>query len=299
MESQETDVVVIGGGPAGMNAALVLARSRKRVVVLDAEQPRHGVADGVHNFISREGIDPWELRRISRAQIMEYPGVRFEQAVVTQIEDAGALVEVKTAAGAVYRARAALLALGVRDIHPTWHGWSEVWGKTANQCPYCHGWESRDRPLAVVVSDSIIAPYAALIRGWSEDVMVFEDGHPLSAEERAKLAQANIPVKAGKIVALHQRAGQLEAIELEGGERVARQGIFRHQKQEPLELVRALNLELEGAYIKLSGMQQTSRARLWAAGDCTTQMQTVVGAMAQGMAAGASINMALTVPNHP
>jgi thioredoxin reductase len=299
MRELTADVVIIGGGPAGMSAALMLARARKRVVVLDAEQPRHGIAEGVHNLLSREGINPWELRRVSRAQILEYPGVRFEHAQVTRVVDGDDQVEVHTAAGEVLSARAALLAIGIRDKHPSWPGWEQAWGKSANQCPYCHGWESRDKPLAAIVNGPRISMYATLLRAWSADVMVFADGQDIAQEDRDVLALAQIPIKEGKIVALHQQGGLLEAIELEGGERVARGAAFRHQTQEPVELVRAMGLEMDNAFIKADMWQKTSGSRVWAAGDCTTMMQTVAHAMDQGMRAAGGINMTLTTPSQP
>lgn len=299
MNSRIWDAVIIGGGPAGMSGALILGRSRKRVLVLDQEEPRHAVALGVHNFLTREGISPSELRRIGGEQIAQFPTVTFQHAQVIQIDRQGeGPLTLLTDQGESIVTRSLLLATGVRDLHPDIAGFQDHWGQDINVCPYCHGWEARDQPIAVVVSGEHAAIKALLLRGWSDDVMLFTQGGALNDAHAAALRDAKIPIEAGFIVGFEGAPGRLTGLRLGDGRFVERSSVFIELAQEPLPVVAALNLPmLDGAFIAIDGTQRTEDPRIWAAGDCTTRMQTVAGAVAAGTVAGAVINHSLTVPN--
>ncbi len=146
------DVVVVGGGSAGLSAALVLGRSRRRTMVLDAGEPRNAPSSGVHGFFSRDGIPPKELLRIAREQLGPYPGVEVRSARATGASGEDGDFEVDLDDGSVVRTRKLLLAAGVADELPEKPGFKELWGRGVYHCPYCHGWEVRDRPLAVLNS---------------------------------------------------------------------------------------------------------------------------------------------------
>jgi alkyl hydroperoxide reductase subunit AhpF len=224
----EYDVVVVGGGSAGLGAALVLGRSRRRTLVLDAGEPRNAPSSGVHGFFSRDGIPPQELLKIGREQLEPYPSVEVRSARVTGAGGENGDFGVTLDNGEVARARKLLLATGVVDELPEKPGFREFWGRGVYHCPYCHGWEVRDRPLAVLNSGEGAAERAAFIRNWSRDLVLLTDGPAnLNAEGRRTLRALDIPVREERIsqkprstwgrgavhdVATHRRLHNMQAL---------------------------------------------------------------------------------------
>src|SRR5215210_3644775 len=196
----EYHVVVVGGSSAGLSAALVLGRSRRRTLVLDASEPRNAPSAGVHGFFSRDGIPPEELLRIGREQLQPYPSVEVRSARVSGTSGENGDFEVILDDGAVVRARKLLLATGVVDELPDKPGFKEFWGRGVYHCPYCHGWEVRDRPLAVLNSGEGAADRAAFIRNWSRDLVLLTDGPAnLNEQGRRTLRALDIPVREERI----------------------------------------------------------------------------------------------------
>src|SRR5690554_1054611 len=148
------DVLIIGGGPAGLSAALYLGRGRKHALVVDAGGPRHAPSGGVHNFLTREGVAPAQLRELAWADLQEFPTIDRLNARVTELHHDGTFWNARTEGGPAgdqsIRARAVILALGVVDIHLDIPGYAERWAKSIHHCPFCHGWEVRDMPVAMV-----------------------------------------------------------------------------------------------------------------------------------------------------
>lgn len=288
------DALIIGGGPAGLSAALYLGRSRRDALVLDAGDPRHAVVDATHNFLTRDGLPPAALRSTAWEQLAAYPSVtRGPQTRVHTLKWRDDLWHATSEAGK-WRARAVVLALGVVDEHPDLPGFEACWGDTIQHCPFCHGWELRDRPLAVLVRDAHGAHLARMVRGWSDDVIVLTHGQQLPPDACEALAEARIPLDTRPIAALEAEGSKLQAIVLDDGERLARLGLFVQATQRQTPLVTSLGLELsEAGFVVVDAQQRTSLPMLWAAGDMTTQMQQIVAAAAQGATAGAMIQATL------
>ena len=156
------DVVVIGGGPAGLAAALCLGRARRSVLVIDAGAPRHAVAEGVHNFLTRDGMPPAELRAVAWAQMRAHGTVHRHEGTVASLERAGDRWRVASSDGDSWTADTVLLATGVVDQHPDVPGYDALWGRSIFHCPYCHGWEVREQPLAVLGRGAALAQLAQL-----------------------------------------------------------------------------------------------------------------------------------------
>lgn len=294
---RKVEVLILGGGPAGMSAALYLGRSRRRAVVLDAGKPRHAVAKGIHNFLTREGTTPSEFRRIAWEQMQAYPSVRRAEATVRAAEPSPHGWKVRTEEGEVWESRALLLATGVIDRHPAISGYAERWGESIHHCPYCHGWEMQDRPLAVLASGPAVLHLAPLLRGWTADVILLTHGEAVSPEEEAALRSFSIPIYTSRVVSLEGEGRSLERIVLEDGTKLVRRGLFVAGKPILPSWVTAIGMDVEdgGSRIRVDMMQKTNLSMLWAAGDCASRMQQVVAAASQGGLAGAAIHAALTL----
>ena len=186
-ENEMYDVVVIGGGVAGLSGAMALGRSKRRVLVIDAGEPRNAPSDHAHNYLGREGINPLELVEIGRGEVASY-GVELASDRVTAVTASDGSFTVATAEGEPVSARRVLVTGGVVDELPAIPGLAERWGRDVLHCPYCHGWEVRDQAIAVLATMPMSAHHGLLFRQLSDDVvMVVVDGVELPAEEVEKL----------------------------------------------------------------------------------------------------------------
>ncbi len=289
------DVVIVGGGPAGLSAALALGRARKRVLVCDAGPRRNAAAEHMQNFITRDGTPPVEFRRIARDELARYPNVAVRDVPVTSIGGSRGSFHVELPSERV-EARRVLLCTGMVDEQLPIPGFRELWGRSIVQCPYCHGWEVQDRRwgiLALPTSSSHLVPFAIQALGWTEDVTVFlAEKVELPSEARAALRAANIRIETAPVKRLHGQGDRLEAVELANGDIVPCDVLFAHPPQRQVPLVQALGLELdEFGYVRIDPeKRETSVPGIYAAGDLATRMQGALLAAAAGTHAAAMIN---------
>ncbi|WP_205834496.1 NAD(P)/FAD-dependent oxidoreductase [Crystallibacter degradans] len=222
-QKQEYDVVIVGGGVAGLSAALVLGRARRRVAVVDAGTPRNQLASHAHGFLTRDGATPAELLRLAREEVRGY-GVDLIEGTVVDITDARAAV---LDDGSQVRGRHLILATGLRDVLPELAGADERWGKDLLQCPYCHGWEVRDRKLGVLATGDTSFEQALLVRQWSPQVTLFThtSGEPDDIQRR-RLAARDVAIVPGQVKRLVVEGDALAALELADGQRVDCQALF-------------------------------------------------------------------------
>lgn len=272
------DVVIVGGGFAGLSAALILGRSRRRTLVLDAGEPRNASSSEVHGFFSRDGIPPKELLRIARDQLKPYPSVELHSGRAVGAREEDGNFEVDLDDGSSVRARKLLLATGVVDELPARPGFKELWGRGVYHCPYCHGWEVRDRLLAVLNSGEWAVEQAALIRNWSRDIILLTDGPAgLGEEGRRKLHVLGVPVREERISHLEgvpgETGGGLRRIFFEDGSTLEREGLFYLLPQrQGSELARMLGCEI----VAMGPVQASVKS------DPTTRETTVPGAYVAG-----------------
>ena len=299
------DVVVVGGGSAGLCAALVLGRSRRRTLVLDAGEPRNAPSSGVHGFFSRDGIPPQELIKTGREQLEPYPSVEVRSARVTGTRGENGDFEVVLDDGVLVRSRKLLLTTGVVDELPDKPGFKELWGRGVYHCPYCHGWEVRDRPLAVLNSSEGAAERAAFIRNWSRDLVLLTDGPAnLNEEGRRKLRALDVPVREERISHLEGdpdgATGGLRSIHFEDGSSLAREGLFYVPPQrQGSELARMLGCEIVAMGQAPAGVKsdpttrETTVAGVYVAGDAGNAVQSALLAAASGANAAFFVNHSL------
>ena len=292
------DVVIIGGGPAGLSAALTLGRGRKRVLLCDSGPRRNAAAEQIHNFVTRDGTPPNEFRRVGRQQLTRYPNVEARDVRVESISGSRGAFRVSLTSEIV-EARRILLCTGMIDETLPIPGFRELWGQSIFQCPYCHGWEVQDRRwgyLVLPASASHLLPFALQARGGARDVVVFTGGAVVVPyATRARLDAAGIRLETAPIARLVAREHQLEAVELSNGASVPCEVLFTHPPQEQVDLVRTLGLGLDDdGYVRVDPMKrETSVPGIYASGDLTTRMQGAMFAAASGTQAAAMINVEL------
>ncbi len=281
------DVAIVGGGPGGLAAALTLGRGRRRVVVFDAGPRRNAAATHIHNFVTRDGTPPEEFRRLARAELAAYPSVELREHGVEQITgEHGAF----TINGSI-DARRVLLCTGMIDELPAIEGFAALWGHQIFICPYCHGWEVRDRAFAYLAAQPEMLRMALLLRGWTSDVAVLTNAaFAIPAELRAQLTAATVRIDERAIAKLEPTR-----VVFADGEALPRDIYFAHPKQRQVRLVTALGLGLDSmGYVAINEMRETSRRGIYAAGDLTTPMQAALGAAAAGSLAAGMLNHELT-----
>lgn len=295
---QHIDVVIIGGGPAGLNAALVLGRARKSVAVIDEGHPRNGVTRETHGFLTRDGISPSEFRKIAKDQINAYPSVYFAADTAVSITGSDGQFQTTTKQGTVYRSKKLLFAVGMKDLPLDIRGLAAVYGKSAFVCPYCDGWELRDQPLVLIVKGAQGMHMAKIISGWTNDYTICTNGpDELTEEEREELKQHNIPVFNSPIESIESNDGMVEQVVLEDGTRIPCSGIFfGPELVTGSDLPKAIGCQVtETGTVVVDDFCKTNVPGVYSAGDAATQMYQAIKAASMGAMAGAAISNELNI----
>lgn len=287
------EVVVVGGGAAGLSAALVLGRARRRTLLLDAGEQSNLPAHGIGGLLGHDGLAPAELYRKGRDELRAYRSVEVRDARVTggAPEDDGGFV-LSTADGALVRADRVVLATGMAYAVSDLPGLAPLWGDTVFHCPYCHGWEARDGALAVLGTDHGLHR-ALLLRGWSADVVLLTDGPSgLDEDERAVLASAGIPVVERPVAGVAATDGRLSAVVFADGGELARDGLL---VAAPLRQRTGLAEELgatldDRGAVDIDRFGRTTVPGLYAAGDVAALAPQVAAAVADGSFVAAVLN---------
>ena len=300
------DAVVIGGGAAGLNAALMLARSRRSVLVVDSGSPRNAPAEGVHGLLGLDGIAPSELLRRGRDEVRGYGGLVVSGTVAaarpaTPSAEGDLRFSVTLADGRQVQARRLLVATGLRDVLPEVPGLAEHWGHAVVHCPYCHGWEVRDEPIGILAVGPLSVHQALLFRQLSDDLVYFTRGTELEEDLRARLVARGIRVVETPVAAvLSAEDGTLAGVRLSNGEveprRVLAVGTFVQARTEGLAELGLPMQDLPNGMGRhfATGMAGTTEVPgVWVAGNATDLMAQVGASAAAGALAGAHLNAAL------
>jgi thioredoxin reductase len=289
------DVIVIGGGAAGLAGATTLLRSRRSVLVVDGGEPRNAPAHGVHNFLTRDGTPPGELLAVGRDEVIGYGGELVRGNVVGVDEG----FRVRLDDGRTATARRLLVATGLVDELPDVPGLAERWGRDVLHCPYCHGWEARDQAVGVLATGPMAVHQTLLFRQLSDDVTLFlHTGPDPSGEEWEQLAALGVEVVDGEVAGLEVVDDRLAGVRLVSGRTVAREALVvapRFTARVPpvpglvAEEVR-MGEYVIGSAVPVGPRGATAVPGVWAAGNVTDLQAQVIGAAAAGVAAGAAIN---------
>lgn len=295
------DALIVGSGPAGLAAALMLGRARRRVLVVDDDQPRNRFAAHMHGIVGFDGVPPEDLAARGRAEAEGY-GVVFRSARVTSIadtksgQDAG--LRVTLIGGDTLTARVVIAASGVVDELPAIPGLAEHWGTHVLHCPYCHGWEVRDRRLGVLLTSLFGLHQADLVRQWSADLTVFTQGLALDDDARRRIEARGTRIVAAPVTALTSADGALTGATLADGTTVPLDALFvaavprpRDAYLDALDLPRDENVP--GRPIATDPQGRTAHPRVWIAGNIAQPYANVPLSLGQGSMAGAGVNMVL------
>jgi thioredoxin reductase len=282
------DVVIVGGGAAGLSAALLLGRARRRVAVVDAGEPRNAPATALHGFLSRDGMAPAGLLAEGRREVTGYGVEIIEDRVIAAETTAEQGFAVRLAGGRVLTTRQLLVTTGLRDELPDVPGLARLWGTDVVACPYCHGYEVRDQPLGVLAGGAVGAMKALLVRNWSADVVLFPGTEPLAAEDLDRLAARGIRVEPGEVTRVVAEDGRLAGVEV-AGRTVPRTALFAQPTFVPADvLLRDLGCDVtEQGWVRADHAGRTSVPGVWAAGNVVDPMaQLITAAGAASVAAG-------------
>ncbi len=290
------DAIVVGGSFAGLSAALILARARRAVAVIDSGLPRNRFAAHSHGVLGQDGIAGAELLRNAKAQLLDYPSVRWISDTVTGAQATVDGFAVATASGETWATRKLLLATGIADRLPALPGLAERWGHGVVHCPYCHGYEIGGGAIGLLGGHEKSVTMAALLADWGQ-VTLFAHGMTLQDEELARLQRRNVRIETSAVVALEGEAPALSAALLADGRRVDLRALFvTAQQHMGTPLVEQLGCDLEqsplGVLIKVDAGKQTSVPGIYAAGDATV-VGNISLASAEGVRAGVSLHHAL------
>ncbi|MFJ6296206.1 NAD(P)/FAD-dependent oxidoreductase [Streptomyces griseoviridis] len=295
--TEQYEVIVVGGGTAGLSAGLVLGRARRRTLVVDAGEPRNAPAAHLHGYLSRDGMAPGEFLAVGREEIARY-GVELVRDRAVDAERDGPGFAVTLAGGRTVRGRALVVATGLKDELPRVPGLAERFGRDVLHCPYCHGWEVRDQPFGVLATGPLGVHQALMVSQWSKDVVFFP--HQVADAEFTdvdlrRLAAAGIDVVPGEVAGLEVTDDRLTGVQLADGTVHERSVLFAAPRPVPRgELLAKLGAELRetpfGAYPVIDERGLTTVPGLWAVGNAGGFAEQLINAASRGYRAGAAIN---------
>lgn len=290
------DCIIIGGGPAGLNAAVVLGRCRRKVVVFDTEQYRNRYSHGMHNYLTRDDILPTDFLKICHQELTKYGVDRIFKKITHARKNEDGIFVVRAEDGQLYHSKKLVVATGLSDNVPPIAGFQECYGKSVHHCPYCDGWEVQDKKVGIYARNKEGWELALALKGWTDDVTLYTDGkYKVKPHQKEQLDANGIEVVFTAFSHLEQENGQLRKICFKNGETRDCDAIFfvnGYTQQCNLYETFGCVVNRKGVVVT-NRFQQTSTPGLYVAGDADRDMHFVVVAAAEGAKAGVMINKEL------
>ncbi|RAV20816.1 NAD(P)/FAD-dependent oxidoreductase [Paenibacillus contaminans] len=292
MNKQLYDVAIVGGGPAGLNAALVLGRARKNVVVIDEGRPRNAVTREAHGFITRDGISPSDFRRIAKEEISAYPSVSFVEDTAESITGSNGHFQISTEQGHAITSKKLLFAVGMKDRPLDIPGLAEVYGRSAFVCPYCDGWELRDEPLVIINKGPELVHFAPLISGWTDRFTFCTNGPDELTDTEREAIRQKAPIFESPIRHIDSKDGIVREVILEDGTTIPCRGIFfKPDLVMGSDLPRAVGCHIsETGNVVVDTYGKTNVPGVYSAGDMTSRLHQSIVAASNGAVAAAAMN---------
>lgn len=290
MEQNKFEIIVIGGSYAGLSAAMTFGRSLRQTLIIDSGKPCNRQTPHSHNFITQDGRKPAEIAGDALNQVLEYDTVRKVDDLVTDVQGENRAFVVSTKSGKTYKAKKLLFATGVKDIMPDIPGFAESWGITAIHCPYCHGYEVREKNTGILVNNESADEFAKLINHWTSHLKVFTNG---KAEfDKDALKKLDVEVIEKPIAEIMHLNGYITSLKFQDGSTHELDALYhRPTFEQHCAVPEKLGCEItETGHLKVTEFQQTNVPGVYAAGDCTTFFRSVANAVAQGNIGAALLN---------
>ena len=290
------DCIIVGGGPAGLNAAIVLGRCRRKVLIFDTEEYRNRYSHGIHNYLTRDDILPHEFLKLCHQELEKYSVQRIRKKVINAKKNEDGIFSVKDENGTMYYSKKLLVATGLNDTVPAIEGFREFYGKSVFHCPYCDGWEVRDKKIGVYARNKEGWELALALKTWTNSVTLYTDGKNKVKPFQKKYLEANeIEVNVAPISKLHGQNGQLQKIIFKDGKEIVCDALFFvNGYTQQCNIAEAFGCDVnKKGVIVTNRLQQTNIKGLYVAGDASKDMQFVVVAGAEGAKAGVTINKEL------
>lgn len=291
------DVIIIGGSYAGLSAAMALGRSLKTVLVIDSGKPCNAPTPHSHNFLTHDGQTPAVITAMGKQQVMQYPTVQFYEGLAVAGKTVTAGFEITAQSGNVFTAKKLIFATGIKDLLPEIHGLADCWGKTVIHCPYCHGYEFKDKKTGILSNGDMAFHITMLVNNLSPHITLLTNGPAtFTPEQLDKLQQHPIPIITAPVTGIINTNGTITAVTFTDGTSMALDVLYARVAFEqhtpiPQTLGCALN---EQGYIQVDNMQKTTVPGVFACGDNSSFMRSVANAVATGNFTGAAVNAELT-----
>lgn len=296
--TQKFDVIIIGGSYAGLSAAMALGRSMKKVLIIDAGKPCNRQTPHSHNFLTQDGSRPDEIADISRKQVLKYATITLLQATAIKGSKTPSGFIVTTEDGNLWESRKLIVASGIKDLMPDIPGFADCWGISVVHCPYCHGYELRNKKTAVIANGERAFHIAQLVNNLTDKITIITSGKAEFDEEKiGNLSNKKITITEKEVAAIEHRNGQIFAIQFHDGTKEDFDAAYAAIPfRQHADIAASLGCELtEDGYIKIDPFQETSVAGVYACGDNCSRMRSVANAVAGGNLTGAMVNSKLTI----
>lgn len=297
MRTKDFEVIIIGGSYAGLSAAMALGRSLRKVLIIDSGLPCNRQTPQSHNFITQDGVPPHQITATAKEQLLQYKTLDFVNDLAVSAEKNKNGFLITTQSGNIVTAKKLIIATGIKDLIPKIKGFAECWGISMIHCPYCHGYEFRNKKTAIMANGERAFHLASLVNNLTDDISILTTAKvDFTSEQLAKLESHGIAVIETEVTALEHHDGHLQKVVFSNGEKLAFDAIYAGLPfAQHSDIPVSLGCELtEQGYIKVNEFQQTTLAGIYACGDNSTRMRSVAAAVASGNLAGAMVNAELT-----